>query len=205
MMKYMKKMFIAGAMVAASSAVSACDEISFIVGADYQQTFMKSKSSVRVNDAFVDFSAVNPKSFPGAQVYVGAKFHEHWGTELGFDFMKKSRTMPAMTGKTQMRGAHLDAKGYLSATEGFALVGSVGVGLVQAQEEATGQLSVKSKKSLLPRVGVGAEHVVRDRVGLRVMVRWQGSSAVYFKDATNAKYKPFKNATSLALGVFAKF
>jgi hypothetical protein len=204
-MKYvMKKVLIAGAMVAASSVVSASDDMSFMVGADYQQTFMKSKTNVLVNGAPADYSAVNPKSFPGANVYVGAKFHPNFGAELGFDFMKKSRTVNTIVNKTKMMGAHLDANGYLPVADCFDVVGSVGVGLVQAKGERSG-VNLKSKKGLLPRVGVGAQYMVSEMVGLRAMARWQGTSAVYFKDDASAKYKPFKSAISLGLGVFAKF
>jgi opacity protein-like surface antigen len=214
-MKYvMKKVLIAGAMVAASSTISACDDMSFTVGADYQQTFMKSKSAVRLAGRDRDFSAVNPKSFPGANFYVGAKFHENLGVELGYNFMSKKRDTTTagvkVSQKLKSSGGYVDANGYFPVADGLDVIGSVGFGFIKIKlfgdVFSTSSTSANTKNNVLPRVGIGAQYMVCDTFGVRAMARWQGTAAVYYKDAVNGnKVKPFKSATSLAFGVFAKF
>lgn len=141
-----KSLVIVGAMAAASSAFADFGDINPYVGADYQQAFMATHSPFKVG---------TKKSFPGLNLYVGTKFHENFGVELGYNWSKnqsKKFTLGAgelvgavnnaaarvaagtnVTGsiKQKRSGAFFDLVGFLPAGDCFELLGSLGLGWVK--------------------------------------------------------------------------
>jgi len=140
-----KSLVIVGAMAAAGSAFADFGDINPYVGADYQQAFM---------GAHRPFNHAK-KSFPGANLYVGTKFHENFGVELGYNWSKnqsKKFTLGAgelvgvvnnanarvadgstVSGsiKQKRSGAFFDLVGFLPAGDCFELLGSLGLGWVK--------------------------------------------------------------------------
>lgn len=154
-MKYIVRSLIAAGALAAAGAANAdfLDDLSPIIGVDYYHAWMKGKNN---------FSSVVPKSYPGATFYLGTKFHECFGVELGFDWSaKKSKNftfaVPAtstvgattITGKNTVRRSqiHLDLIGYLPIVDDcFELFGTIGYGWFKPKfhEEFTQRLNVAS-------------------------------------------------------------
>ncbi len=193
-----KSLVIAGAIVAASS-VSADMMADFnpYIGADYYQAWMKPKG---------DYNQVLPKDFPGATLYVGTKFHENFGVELGYDWSaqkKKDFNLPANanffgtvqnafsgTAKVRRTGGHLDLVGFLPVAECFDLIGSVGFGWVQTKID-TGTVtnanvsrrgsavnSLSGKGRGVFRIGVGGSYMVTEMIGLRAKLGWESTSSL---------------------------
>jgi len=137
-----KSLVVMGSLLAAGSASAMFDDISPLIGVDYYHAWTKGKN---------DYSQVFPKSYPGFTVYLGAKFCEYWGLELGFDSSgrkKKDFTLASGTsffngttgtapivGQTKIRrqGGHLDVIGYLPLVDCLELTGSLGYGWVKPQ------------------------------------------------------------------------
>ena len=143
-----KSLVITGAMIAAGCAnADVIADLNPYIGADYYQAWMKPKG---------DYTKLLPKDFPGATIYVGTKFHENFGIELGYDWSarkKKDFSIGAnsalfsstiannqvFSGTTKVRrsGGHLDLVGFLPVAECFDLIGSVGFGWVQTKFTTT--------------------------------------------------------------------
>lgn len=182
-------------MAAGSVSADVIADLNPYIGADYYQAWMKPKG---------DYNKVLPKDFPGATIYVGTKFHESFGIELGYDWSarkKKDFTVQSGTGffggpkntfsgstKVRRTGGHIDLVGFLPVAECFDLLGSIGFGWVQTKINTTINGPVTGHASALQsmsgkgrgvfRVGVGGSYMVTDMVGLRAKLGWESTSSL---------------------------
>jgi hypothetical protein len=208
MKKIVTSLVVAGAMIAASNVgASMIDDICPLVGIDYQQVWSKGKG---------DFGQLLPKSYPGASVYIGTRWAENWGVEVGFDYAArkhKSFTLPAgstffgssvggapINGRVAVRrtGGHIDLAGYWCVADCLELVGTVGIGLVHPKISVTAITTtgnaaivnslqaVSTKTKAVPRVRVGANYMLTDCVGVRGLVGWEGTSSLRLKNNNTA-------------------
>jgi hypothetical protein len=137
-----KYLVIAGALFAANSANAEVDMFPYL-GVDYTQTYMRAKNN---------WNLIYPNQYPGASFYVGTRFHENWGVELGYDWSARRThdfTLPngskffagtitspkGLSGTIKLRrtGGYLDALGAFPVAECVELFGTVGFGWVQTQ------------------------------------------------------------------------
>ena len=141
-MRYIgKSLVIAGALLAFSSANA--EEMFPYLGVDVSQTYMRARDA---------WNLVFPKTYPGASLYVGTRFHENFGLELGYDwsarrtknfalangspFFGGTVTSPnGLSGSTKIRrtGGYLDLLGTLPVADCVELLGTLGFGWVQAK------------------------------------------------------------------------
>jgi hypothetical protein len=179
-----KSLVVVGAMAAASSvSADVIADFNPYIGADYYQAWMKPKG---------DYNKILAKNFPGATLYVGTKFAEGFGLELGYDWsgnQKKSFDLPAgstlfsgttpggVSGWTKVRrtGGHLDLVGFLPVAECFELTGSVGFGWVQPKITSTatatgGAAATGNVASAISSLSGKGRGVLRVGVGASYMV-----------------------------------
>lgn len=180
-----KSLLVIGALTVAGTAsadLGTFNEISPVIGVDYYQAWMKGKG---------DWSRLSTKSFPGVSVYVGARFCDNLGIEIGYDTSsRKSRawTLPAgtsffgqtvpaggLTGSTKIRrsGGHIDLIGYLPICECWDLTGHVGFGWVQPKINMTVAVPASPNTSIgsaLTSISGKSKGVFRLGVGLSYMV-----------------------------------
>lgn len=141
-MKHIGKSFVlATALFAATNA--GAEELFPYIGADFSQTYMRARSQ---------WNLIFPKSYPGASLYVGTRFHQNFGLELGYDwsgrrtkdyvlpngtpFFGNTITSPnGLRGSTKIRrtGGYLDLLGSVPVAECVELFGSLGFGWVQTK------------------------------------------------------------------------
>lgn len=238
-MKYIVRNLVAAGAILAASGVSAdfLADLQPVIGVDYYQAWMKGKNFN---------NRVLPKSYPGATIYVGTRFNECFGIELGYDWSankKKSWTVSqnttvsgvtannTITGTSKVRrsGGHLDLVGFIPVADCFEVFGTLGYGWVQARVKETnvsvtganltlaqrsaianGITSGSTKGRSVFRLGVGANYMVTDCVGLRAKLGWETTSGLKHHHHTNtAVYgfsnRGFKDSGTLALGAFVKF
>ncbi len=230
-----KSLVIAGALAVAGSAVAEFGDITPYIGADYQQSWMKANGP---------YSAILPKSFPGATLYVGTKVHENLGFEAGYNWsktQKKTADIPAgfdglrnlglATQATAQPGskitlrrnsAFFDVVGFLPVMDCVELTGSVGYGYVMPKLSITTSGSTgfdnagyALRSQHVVRVGLGANYMVTEMVGVRAKLGWESTKATHFKhtaahDALRANNgvqtrRPLKDSTTLNVGAFVKF
>lgn len=230
-MRHIGKSLVIATVLVAASGVSA-EEMFPYLGVDYTQTYMRARNA---------WNLVFPKDYPGASVYVGTRFHENWGLELGYDWSTrktKNFNLPAGTpffggaisaaglrGNTKIRrtGGYLDMLGTLPVAECVELLGSLGVGWVQAKivtsfsSEPVGATpassaigTVSGKGRCVARLGFGAAFMVTELVGVRAKINWASTSTLRLKGNTaftNLGYdtKGFKGSTTLLAGIFVRF
>ncbi len=198
-----KSLVIAGALAVAGSAVADFGDINPYIGADFQLTKMKAKAP---------FDTLVAKSFPGANLYVGTKFHENFGVEAGYNLSKSqsktadiaarfdgvaatgfgSGAKPGATTKLRRNSAFFDVVGFLPVMDCVELIGSVGYGYVMpklsitaANGTAVAGYALKNQSVL--RVGLGASYMVTDMVGLRAKLGWENTKHTHFKNSDDRK------------------
>jgi len=171
------------------------DDISPYLGVDFKQAYMKGQGG---------WKPIFPNTYPGASFYVGTKFHQYFGLELGYDWsvkQKKEWNLPAGssffgstaqgtsgTTKIERNGAYLDLVGFLPVADCLEIMGSTGLGWVQTKIESnfsttttpeSGALaSVAGKGRMVFRVGIGALYMITDVVGVRAKMGFEGTSAL---------------------------
>jgi len=231
-MKQLTRSFVlASALATAGSAGAAVmDDFVPFIGVDYKQLWVRGNGDYR--NAF-------PKTYPGGTIYVGSKFTDCFGAELGYSFSTRKKhdwtdpdfsSVSIASARVRFTSFHLDINGYIPLDNCWELIGSVGVasmkpkvnfsantsaaaGLTAAQIDGINSINGKSKAVF--RVGVGAQYLVTEMVGIRAMVRWENTHRLTvsgnqnFGNFMTAGFinttRPFKDAISLAVGLFVRF
>jgi hypothetical protein len=228
----MKRLIVAGAILAAASSASADSwfgDCSPVVGVDFKWAQIKNSGA---------WDNVFPESFPGASVYVGTKFMENFGAELGYDTTGKKgkqasfvandsvggATVTVPTGirsSVRFAGPHLDLVGFWPLENCFEMFVSVGLGWVKPTVQvdrvggassnfANDITSITGKGKTIARVGIGANWMATDCIGLRIKALWEDTSRLEVKSNVASSpvltnFKPWKDSYSLAIGAFLKF
>lgn len=188
-------MTLALSIASAFACADEYDDITPYLGVDFKQAYMKGHGA---------WKQIFPSTYPGASFYVGTKFHQYFGLELGYDWsvkQKKEWSLPAGssffatpvqgtngTTKIERNGAYLDVVGFLPIADCLEATGSLGLGWVQTKiessfstmttPESSALASVAGKGRMLFRVGFGALYMVTDVVGVRAKVGFEGTSAL---------------------------
>lgn len=144
-----KSLVLVGAMVSAGAASAFIDEVCPYVGAEYQQLWLKGRHFWHNRVA---------KSYPGASIFLGAKFSPCWGAEIGYSFTgRKRRTtgfdrtnfgtgllFPAtffdpnlrVRTSTRFNSFYFDLNGYVPLDDCWELIGSVGISAMKPKVSA---------------------------------------------------------------------
>lgn len=225
-----KSLVVVGAMLAAGSVAADMDmDFKPFIGVDYLQAWMPGKgvltnTNVNARDAF-------RRTFPGATVYVGAKFTENFGIELGGNWSStQSRTSTGTeagngftyVNKTRRDSYHADLVGFLPI-DCWELFGSLGYGSVrlrisdqtltaanpalQPRLNAVSPLPLSTSRNGVLRLGVGASYMFTEIFGVRAKLGWEGTQNLRLKYSNNfaVDSKSFRNSTTLALGAFLRW
>jgi hypothetical protein len=177
------------------------DDFRPILGLDYYQAWRRIKGNLH---------PILPTSFPGITVYVGGKFSDYFGVELGLDISKQKsktwvfpngtaigaiRTSGTISGTTSISywGAHFDVIGYLPlypCVESTELFAAIGYG------NASGL-----------RLGIGANYLVTYNFGLRAKFGYENRTTVLGGSPSTifGISNPYRYATTLSVGAFYRF
>jgi opacity protein-like surface antigen len=221
MKRIAKSLVVVGAMLAAGSAAAdMMDDVRPYIGLDYYQAWMKGAKGTTSRGTRFDFTKDAPKSYPGATFYVGAKFTDCFGLELGADWSarKKKTTLDAGdTVKTEVKrnGFHGDIVGFFPLNDCVDILGFVGLGWVKPKTTittsavgfATVTETLKNKGKTVARLGLGASYMVTEMVGLRAKIGWENTRRLKLQDTVPPidTFKAFKDTVSLSLGAFVRW
>jgi len=140
MKRLAKSLAVLLSMMSFSSVSAFENDMNPFIGIDYYTALMKGRD---------DYLSIFPKSYPGVTIYIGTKFHEYFGVELGFDtsgYRKKEWVIPAnssffnltngptdIVGQTSIRraGGHFDLFATFPIVDCFDLTGAVGFGWIK--------------------------------------------------------------------------
>lgn len=200
-MKFVGKnvLMLSTLMVAGAASADMFGSFEPYLGADYYQTWTRGQG---------DWKKIFPRSSRGATTYIGTRFCQNLGLELGYDMLVRTKkdwsliggsaffngVVPntGLTGTTKVRrsGVHLDLLGFLPITDCFDLFASVGYGLAQnkvdvtlstasSSNQSSALASVFGKKRSVLRAGLGGSLMVNNMLGLRAKLGWETTSTLH--------------------------
>ncbi len=165
----------------------------FYVGAEAQATHLHFKNKKNT-------LKLVKKAWWGGGAFLGSRFNENLGVELGYALIgKKTATNAQNTfrASSKRKNAYFDIMGYLPIDCAMDLIASVGAGHTTVHKKSKfwqGNTSCQNKDySTKVRVGVGAQYKVTDNIGARLMLNYQPIKG-------EVKY-----LTSARLGMFYQF
>lgn len=155
------------------------------------------------------------KNYWGGNIFLGGRFCEDWGLEIGYSWTGKKSKSETFNGyaagllpdahaqasfKNRFQQYYLDLNGYLPLDECWELMGSIGIGSVKSKLQfqidrsydgraINYKIPLRSHKTkAVLRLGVGAQFMATECFGIRGMVRWATTSFV--RAHTNFNYPP---------------
>lgn len=195
----MKKTIFTAAILAVLSLPAQAQEFEFkpYVGFDLQRSlYSYNKNADLGGGVTLNADSLFEDSLNGINVHAGARFHKHFGAEIGyFSTRNESKNIaatdivgtiggaPVAAGapgrsKVRVQGLTLDGLGYLPLgdQERFELIGTAGISWSRAKANfnTPGVGSTSDKASEIGfRAGAGAQFNVTDKMNLRGLVRYQ--------------------------------
>lgn len=166
------------------------------MGIDFYEAWMKPQN---------DWELIFPKAYPGVTLYLGGRFCDNIGFEIGYDTSSRksrhwelNRSMTVFRGtpgillrgdtKIRRSGAHFDLIGYWPLVECFELFGTIGVGWVQASINssinnisdpvASALVTTSVKGRTLLRLGLGVNYMLTDTIGVRFKGGYETTSSL---------------------------
>jgi len=146
------------------------------VGLDFQRIAVDydTVGGVNVEDVYED-------GFNGANLYVGAKFHENFGLEAGYtrttDQEKSNFLASGVDSNVELESWSLDLMGYLPIDNSgnFELIGTIGAAHIKAETSFSAPSASVSfdDSSTEWRAGLGLQYAFTDNWSGRTLVRYQ--------------------------------
>jgi OOP family OmpA-OmpF porin len=115
----------------------------------------------------------------GTKVFGGYKFSENWAAEVQYYDLGKWRYSDAdFTGSAKVNGMSISAAGVYPLSNGFSLLGKVGIATqdvkVRATETASGDSDSAKADATVPVIGFGFEYAVNPLMSLRTEYEYFG-------------------------------
>ena len=187
------------ALILASSVATAgaFDETKFNLGGELSLLNKTSYSNANTADlnAFKSSSADGKlairKNKPGVNVFVGARFTEHLGAELGFGFISKVKSGVQLNRQASNKISNLyaDVLGFMPVASKVDLIGSLGIGRLKSKPDVSSftftNKAALTKTKVGLRAGLGAQYNITENWGTRAMVRYQKGNKNFLKSNTS--------------------
>lgn len=178
------------------------------IGVDFYQAWMRPKP---------DFNHFFPKNFPGVTIYLGAKFSNYMGVELGYDVSaRQTRSVRDIESnrfniRITRTGGHFDLIGYmpLDCYDCFEFFGSIGYGWIQPQVSFYfngHSLSENNNRGNgVLRLGLGTSYMFTECLGIRAKIGYEGTSSLRYNTRFIHSSRPYRDSLTFAAGFFARF
>lgn len=171
-----------------------------LLGADFEYTHIGANG---------DWKNLVATGLPGGNVYVGARFFDHFGINFGYDFTNRRSkshtfsngesifgvpvTLPpgvpfTATNTYRLEGWYLDAMGYVPFWNCFDFILTVGYGSMRAKLTDSFTLPLTptpveittSRYAGMVRAGIGVQYMVTtNMVSIRGMLRWKQTAKIH--------------------------
>lgn len=198
-------------------AAMIADDLFPYAGFDFEWTAMKGNH---------DWRKRLPADYPGGNFYAGLRLFD-LELEGGYDFTtKRNRHSKKLALKTRVRtdSWHIDLNGFLppeflAVCTDIEIMGSIGIGTTKASISARPRrrdadlfqvLPVSANRKSILRLGVGAQYMFENCMGIRGMIRWKNTDRFvlrpnFINQENGFGHKPCENAVTIAIGVFTYF
>ncbi len=127
------------------------------------------------------------KNEPGVNIFVGARFNEYLGGEIGFGLIQNASANVQNGGvaSNKINNYYIDLLGFLNIALQVDLVGDIGVGWLQSKANVTNasfvNLSELTKTQLGIRAGGGLQYYFAPSWATRAMIRYQDGNKNFLK------------------------
>ena len=127
------------------------------------------------------------KNEPGVNIFVGARFNEYLGAEVGFGLIQNAsaNVQNGEVASNKINNYYIDLLGFLNIALQVDLVGDLGIGWLQSKANVTNtsfvNLSDLTKTKLGIRAGGGLQYYFAPSWATRAMVRYQQGNQNFLK------------------------
>ncbi len=127
------------------------------------------------------------KNEPGVNIFVGARFNQYVGAEIGFGLIQNASANVQNGGvaSNKINNYYIDLLGFLNIASQVDLVGDVGVGWLQSKANVTNTTFVNlndlTKTKLGIRAGGGLQYYFAPSWATRAMIRYQDGNPNFLK------------------------
>lgn len=127
------------------------------------------------------------KNEPGVNVFVGARFNQYLGAEVGFGLIQKASANVQNSGvaSNKINNYYIDLLGFLNIAWQVDLVGDIGVGWLQSKANVTNATFVNlnnlTQTKLGIRAGGGVQYYFAPSWATRAMLRYQDGNPNFLK------------------------
>lgn len=181
------------------SASAHAGDMQYYVGGDLNYNkhsyYSDLKDTINANNGSIK------SKVPSFGVVAGMKFHQNFGAELGYTFVKKAKyEVTGDSGALKSSNIHLDMLGYMPVASNVELIGAVGFGRMSLKEKSDVDRNGSNEKfsKMGYRIGAGAQYKFDNHWATRTMVRYQ-------KVGSKNDNKWVKGTSSVGVGVTYTF
>jgi opacity protein-like surface antigen len=127
------------------------------------------------------------KNEPGVNIFVGARFNQYFGGEIGFGLIQNASANVQNGGvaSNKINNYYIDLLGFLNIASQVDLVGDLGVGWLQSKANVTNatfvNLSNLTQTKLGIRAGGGLQYYFAPAWATRAMIRYQDGNKNFLK------------------------
>lgn len=127
------------------------------------------------------------KNEPGVNIFVGARFNQYLGAEVGFGLIQNASANVQNGGiaSNKINNYYIDLLGFLNIASQVDLVGDIGVGWLQSKANVTNATFVNlnnlTQTKLGIRAGGGLQYYFAPSWATRAMVRYQDGNKNFLK------------------------
>lgn len=127
------------------------------------------------------------KNEPGINIFVGAKFNQYLGAEVGFGFIQNASAsvQNGLQANNKVSTLYADLLGFLNIAEDVDLVGGLGIGVLKSKADVPGATFINKSQLTANKVGVrfdgGVQYYFARSWATRAMLRYQQGNKQFLK------------------------
>lgn len=163
-------------------------EISFVNRGSYNTS---GPDAVYFKSSPSDSSLAIQRNEPGVNAYLGARFSELWGGQVGFSFIQEAKAnVPYGQATNKISNVFLDVLGFLNIAKNVDVVGVAGLGMLKSNPGVSdvGLINQSSltKRKIGIRLGGGLQYYFAESWATRLTLIYQKGNSSFLKSLLTA-------------------
>ncbi|HSX20750.1 MAG TPA: outer membrane beta-barrel protein [Gammaproteobacteria bacterium] len=173
------------------------DDTTFNAGLEFSFINRPSYNNSTTGNAFKgsssDTKLAISKNEPGVNAYVGARFTENWGGQIGFGFIAKaSGNVPGGQATNKISNIFLDILGFINIATDLDMMGLLGYGMLKCNPNVTNTTlynqSSLTKRKLGLRLGGGLQYNFANSWSSRIILVYQKGNPVFLNSLLSVSF-----------------
>lgn len=160
-------------------------EISVINNTSYNNGANATISAFKASPS--DSKLAIEKNEPGINAFLGARFNETWGAQVGFSFIETAgaNVQNGQRATNKISNVFIDLLGFINVAKQVDMMGLVGYGMLKSNPSVTNTYIYNqeslTKRKLGIRLGGGAQYNFSGNWSSRAMLIYQKGNPVFLK------------------------